>query len=169
MQNFSARRGRAKFTNCTPAVAMFSLISVLFLAGPLRGQELSDKTSTLFDNIQRNLDLAVDSQLALAQIPNPPHANASPHGAATLKFDETWPTELPLGNSSSTETQSSEQRFRAMGVDARKVFNEEGVPIALISRRTGGKQFQSHGPFSQGGSRCLATYACDCSAVRIAR
>ena len=133
MRYFRTCGTRERFFGWIPATAIFSLISVFPSASPLLGQEPPDKTSTPFERVQRSLDLAADAQLALARAPNPPLANALPHPGAPVKQPETWPTEPPPGNFPSTVTQSSEQHLQAMGVDGKKIFSDEGVPVALLA------------------------------------
>lgn len=128
MQSSSTRLRR-----WTSAAAILSAISVLLLAGPSRGQEPSDKTSAPFGSVQRNLELALDAQLAVAQSPSPLVVKASPHAIGAVTGDQTSPAQIPIGHSPATGIRSYEQRFRAIGVDATSIFGEEGVPVALLA------------------------------------
>lgn len=133
MQNSSMRRARARFGDWMPGSVILLLISVLLLTGSLYGQEPNGTAPDPFGSVQKNLDLAADAHIALARSSSTPLGNPPPHGAARVKRDKTWPAELPLGDSQATGTQSSEQRFLAIGVDAGKILSEEGVPLALLA------------------------------------
>ena len=129
MKEFPARVARVwKIT-----VAILSLSSWLTVAVPAPGQQTSEKGSDLFGKVHRSLDAAADAQLALARTPNIPVANAVPHATVAVQLDEARATELLPGNSPSTVSQFSQQRFRAIGVDARRIFRKEGVPVALLA------------------------------------
>ena len=130
-ENSSSRCGRERFGRRTTAAAILWLISLILLADPLYGQEPSGSASDLFSSVQKNLNLAADTQLALARTSSPPVANASPRLAP--KLEETGPLELPRGNAFSRRMGSLEQRFRALGLDAQAIFTEAGVPIELLA------------------------------------
>lgn len=117
----------------TTTVAIFSVVPLLLLAGPLRGQEPSERAPTPFSSQQRNLDLAADAQLTLSRTPYSSVGTAVPPAARHLELEEGPQIEHLIGNSLSTRMDSLDQRFRAMGLDARKIFTEEGMPIELLA------------------------------------
>ena len=131
MQNSYARRGGARSRGWVTTVAILSAVPLLMVAAPLRGQAPSEKASSPFGSLQRNLDLAADTQLTLIRTPYPSVGNAVPR-AADVKLERARQIERPFGNSSSTGVHSSEQRLLAMGVDANRIFHEEAVPVELL-------------------------------------
>lgn len=133
MKEFPWYGARGRWRGRVATVAVVPLILWLTVADPVRGQETSEKASDLFGKVHRSLDAAADAQLALARTPNTPVANAVPRATLAVKLDEARATEVLPGNSPSTVSQFSEQRFRAIGVDARRIFSKEGVPVALLA------------------------------------
>jgi hypothetical protein len=120
-QRRGCTRVRMSFKHWTAFAEILLMAQFFAAAGPLRGQEPSRKVSDQFASLQRSLDVAVGEQLRLVLRPGP---EARPGGgAASFK---------PEGNSASGRMPSAEQRFQLMGVDAGRVFREEGVPVALL-------------------------------------
>ena len=117
------------------AWAAFAVILLIaqFVAGacPLRGQEPSRPTSDPFESLRRRLNFAADEQLArvstgrlaVATVPR------SIDGARSAGWTASFHPEV---ESASRKTLTAEQRFQLLGVDAGKIFREEGVPVALL-------------------------------------
>ena len=131
-QRRGCARVRMSFKHWTAFAEILLMAQFFAAAGPLRGQEPSRKVSDPFTSLQRSLDVAVGEQLRLVLRPGPPMTTTVPGttdearpggGAASFK---------PKGNSASGRMPSAEQRFQLMGVDAGRVFREEGVPVALL-------------------------------------
>ena len=131
-QRLGCARVRKPFRHWTAFAAILLMAQFFAVAGPLRGQEPSRKASDPFASLQQSLDVAVGEQLRLVSRPGPPMATTVSRstdegrpggGAASFK---------PEGNSASGRMLSAEQRFQLMGVDAGRVFREEGVPVALL-------------------------------------
>lgn len=132
-KSYTTRREETRSRSWRTTVAIFSTVPLLLLAGPVWGQEAPGKTSDPFGSLQRNLDLAADAQLTLIRTPNSSVGSAVPPAATRQELEEGPQIEHPIGNSLSTGMDSFEQRFRASGVDARKIFTEEGAPIELLA------------------------------------
>lgn len=131
MQNSSTRRARARFRDWMPGTAILLLISLLMLADPLYGQGPNGTPPDPFASVQKNLDLAADAQLAFARTPNPRVVNTLPHAAGPGTLEQPRPIEPPTGKPLPTGM-DWERRFRALGLDAEKIFTEVGVPIELL-------------------------------------
>jgi Transglycosylase SLT domain len=129
------RLGRAKVGTPLRNRARFAtiLLMIQFFAvgAPLRGQEASRRISDPFDGLQRSLDVAADEQLGRVltgqlvgnMVPRVSNDARPAGGASFLR---------PEGNAPSGRTPSAEQRFQLLGVDAGRIFREEGVPLALL-------------------------------------
>jgi hypothetical protein len=101
------------------------------LAGPSRGQEPSRKSFDPFENLQRSLDVAADEQLALVRTGEVVRSISLPaKNDARLSVGVSAPRPEP--NAPSGKLPSAEQRFQLLGLDAGRIFREEGVPVALL-------------------------------------
>jgi membrane-bound lytic murein transglycosylase D len=109
------------FRRLIPTRGILSLIVVSVLACESRGQERSDP----FDTVQRSLEFAADAQLALARTAIPAVENALLRPPA-----ETWRTKSLFTDSL---IHSSEKRSWTMGIDAKRIFAEEGLPTELLA------------------------------------
>lgn len=120
-------RGRA-------TIAVILLIApFLTVALPLRGQEASRKVSDPFASLQRNLDLAAEAQLTLVNKMNLPVVSAVPRAQTNTPAEGASHFTSPPSNAPSERAHSPEHRFQSIGVDARRIFREEGVPIELLT------------------------------------
>ncbi len=132
MRTFSMGGVRTQFGFRAITAAVVPVVALSLLAVRSQAQEADGRASSAFESVQRNLELAADAQLALVRNPNPPLADALPQAATPVKQKEAIPADVPLAKSSSVEMRSPERLFRAMGINAGKIFREEGVPVALL-------------------------------------
>lgn len=133
MRSFSTGCVRMGLVLRALAAAILPVTVLFLLADRSHAQEAPGSPSSPFASVQRNLELAADAQLALVRTPGPPVPNRLRRTATSVKREENGLRELPLAKSSSMGIPSAEQRLRAMGIDAEKIFSEEGVPVALLA------------------------------------
>jgi hypothetical protein len=131
-QRRGCARVRTSFRHWTASAAILLMAQFFAVAGPLQGQEPSRKASNAFENLQRSLDVAVGEQLRLVSRPGPPMATTVPGATDEARPGGRAASFKPEGNSTSGRMLSAERRFQLMGVDAGRVFREEGVPVTLL-------------------------------------
>jgi Transglycosylase SLT domain len=131
-QRRDCARVRTSFRHWTALAAILLMAQFFAVAGPLRGQEPSRKASDPFASLQRTLDVAVGEQLRLVSRPGPPLATTVPDATHEARPGDGAASFKPEGNSASGRMLSMERRFQLMGVDAGRVFREEGVPVEFL-------------------------------------
>lgn len=125
-------RGRASIGNWAARAAILIIVQFSAITVPLRGQEAPSRiASDPFESVQRSLDAAAGEQLARVR------AGALVANTVARATDDarraTAASSLSLeGNSASGKMSSAEQRFQLLGLDAGRIFREEGVPVALL-------------------------------------
>lgn len=130
-QRLGCVRVRTPFRNWAAFAALLLIAQFLAVAGPLRGQEPSRKSSDPFESLQRSLDVAAGEQLARVLRTDQVVGNSFPRAAGDTRPAGGAPS--PSHEvSSASGMQSAEQRFQLLGVDAGKIFREEEVPAALL-------------------------------------
>jgi hypothetical protein len=130
-QRRDCARVRTSFRDWAAFAAILLMAQFFAVAGSLRGQEPSRKTSDPFASLQRSLDFAVGEQLRLVSRPGPPMSTTVPRVTDDAQPASGASSPSPEVSSASS-MQSAEQRFQLLGVDAGRVFREEGVPVALL-------------------------------------
>ena len=117
--------GRSPSTRSVLAVAF--LAATLLSGVPLRGQDVTAEKLSPFAKTQRDLELVVDEQLHVVRSPGPVAviANAVSQAARVSTNDDRNPSVEKAG--------APGLRFRSVGVDAERIFREEGLPIELLT------------------------------------
>ena len=123
--------GRSKVW--TAPLTIVSLVCWVTLASPVRGQQGPEPATDVFDGIQRDLNVAADAQLAEVRSQVRPERNLSPETEADVRSRTAQHVEPLIGNLSTSAAFASELRFRSMGVDARRIFREIGVPVEFLA------------------------------------
>ena len=130
-QGLGRTRVRPLFRDWAAFAAMLVIAQFFAVVTPLYGQATSRSASDPFESLQRRLDLAASEQLERVRA-GPFVANTVPRAT-----DDGRPARaasfLSLeGNSASWKMSFAEQRFQLLGIDAGRIFREEGVPVALL-------------------------------------
>jgi hypothetical protein len=131
-QRLGHTRVQTRFRDWAAFVAILLMVVFFAVAAPLRGQAPSRRASDPFESLQRSLDVAVGEQLRLVLRPGPPMATTIPGATDEARPGGRAASFKPEGNSASGGMPSAEQRFQLLGVDAGRVFREEGVPVELL-------------------------------------
>lgn len=131
-QRLGCARVRTSCRDWAAFAAILLIAQFFVIVAPLRGQTPSRKSSDPFASLQRSLDFAVGEQLRLVSRPGPPMATTVPDATDEARPGGRAASFKPEGNSASGRMLSAEQRFQLMGVDAGRVFRDEGVPVALL-------------------------------------
>ena len=111
----------------TALVGVFLLVVALMSGTPLRSQETTTERLAPFTRTQRDLNLAVDEQLLLVRSP------------VTLALVAIHPEQRDIhlanrdGNPPAAKVRARELDFQFVGVDAKTIFGEEGLPLELLT------------------------------------
>jgi hypothetical protein len=131
-QRLGRARVRTPFRPWTAFAAILLMAEFFAVGGPLRGQAPSPRGSDPFASLQRSLDVATGEQLRLVSRPGAPMATTVPGATDEARPSGSAASFQPEGNSASGRMPSAEQRFQLLGIDAGRIFREEGVPVALL-------------------------------------
>jgi soluble lytic murein transglycosylase-like protein len=131
-QGLGRARVRTPFRDWAGFATILLIAQFFAVAAPLRGQAPSRRASDPFESLQRNLDVAAGEQLRLVSRPRPPAATTIPRGTDDARPASGASSLNPEVNSTSGRVPSAEQRFQLLGIDAGRIFREEGVPVALL-------------------------------------
>lgn len=110
--------------------AILFMTQLFAVAAPMRGQAPSGKVSDPFENLQQSLEIAADKHLAVR--PVQPIGKTVPVTAEASRAMGEAASFAPGNNSGSARRPSAEERFQLLGIDAGRIFREEGVPVALL-------------------------------------
>ena len=103
----------------------FLFVVTLMSGVPLHSQEVTTEKVSSFAKTQRELDLAVDAQLLLIRSPAPVAVMANT--AEQLAHASTNPGRNP------SAAKTLGLRFQSVGVDAQRIFREQGLPLELLT------------------------------------
>ena len=116
------------------AIGVILFLSQLLVVGaPLHGQALSGNVLDPFEALQKSLDRAANEQLQGGPRPAQLVAKAVAPAAEAEGVRGRAIVFSPENGSRSDRKLSAEEHFRLLGVDAGRIFREEGVPVALLS------------------------------------
>jgi hypothetical protein len=131
-QRLGHARVRTSFRDWAAFAAILLIAQFFAVAAPLRGQAPSRRASDPFESLQRSLDVAVGEQLARVLRTGQFVANTVPRVTSDARPASGASSPSPEANAPSGGMPSAEQRFQLLGVDAGRIFREEGVPVELL-------------------------------------
>lgn len=114
------------------SVILVALVSMIEIAVPVRGQQAAEKDSDPFAAAGRNLNAAADTQLWVVRTQLGSKENQEVGFEAKEKSGAGGLTERER-QVRVAGTSASEVRFKALGIDARSIFDELGVPAELLA------------------------------------
>jgi transglycosylase-like protein with SLT domain len=131
-QRLGHARVQTSFRNWAAFAALFLIVQLFAVAAPLHGQSPSRKVPDPFESQQRRLDVAAGEQLVRVLRTGQFVANTIPHATSDARPATGASSLSPETNAPAGGMPSAEQRFQLLGVDAGRIFREEGVPVELL-------------------------------------
>lgn len=133
-QRFDWRRNRLKDHRKASWLRIFILCILFLLAsGSLSAQELQPRSADPFVDFDTALDRAADEQLALLDQSSArvaAEAQDTSYNIVPRNSSEWGPVSTRISSSLMTV---AERRLRSLGIDARKIFVQEDVPLGLLA------------------------------------
>jgi soluble lytic murein transglycosylase-like protein len=111
--------------------ALVTFVSLLAVCGPVSAQQSAAKSSEVFYNFGRSLDAAADAQLAAVQAEHNIRGNSVSGAKSSAKPESGLDRSGRDGSDFLRSTRAP--RFESRGVDARRIFDEAGVPPELLA------------------------------------
>jgi soluble lytic murein transglycosylase-like protein len=131
-QRLGCARVRTSFRDWAGFAAILLIGQFFAVAAPLRAQNTPPSAPDPFGGLQRRLDTAADDQVALAKDTPLLTSSSVPRSVAVTQSTDAAPWHDSSGFLALRRADLGERRVKSLGIDARRILAEEGVPVELL-------------------------------------